>query len=350
MSHDPVHYSIVAATAAVLAAIPAGVNTGDIARVTALGYDFTYDATSTATVDNLNVIDGPANAGRWIKRLTSTSVIFRPAGTDGPDVCTTWAGVMVAVSHSALPLTILVDVAGNGSATIVLPAGTYDMNGATILPYSGLSFFETILSLPNGVKLKNVVKMGGAMSVDCGSTTAGQPTFDWDIPPVPHFAFAKITFNCRVTVSGTESAIIVNPAIMGIIGIAFGESGFFAQTDVVATKFARVLTGGTLLLYFQGAGGGTAWFPLLTGAADATCALNVTTDGSAPFATSSATWTTFAANKITYAGRGYVLSTADRNAINILKTIGDWYMDTTANKPGFWTGAAWVDGAGVAIP
>lgn len=287
-------------------------------------------------------------------QLVQRSIVWRPGGVAGPGVVTTWAGVMAFIAESSAPATIWLDGQGAVAGTLTVPAGVWDVKHATFQTFDiGTSFSDNVLAISDNATIKNALAFRGSMKIDAQSSTVGVPALDWDAPSAPFFNAVSVTFDgtVRVTVSGTQPAIISDPAKLYTLQVSFLNGAFFSQTGVVATKFISVLAAGRLGLKFFQAGGGTAWFPFLAGGADATSLLTVTSDGLANFATPSAAWPGFTLGSITYnSPKGCVMSTADRAAIVITKSVGDWYMDTTAAKPGYWTGAAWVDGAGVAIP
>lgn len=287
-------------------------------------------------------------------QLVQRAIVWRPAGVAGPGVATTWAAVMAFVAESDAPSTIWIDLQGTVGGYAVVPAGTYDMKHATISGFNrGFSNFgQNSIAISDGAVLKNLAAFMDEVQVECRTSTVGAPNLDWDVPVAPVGGFIQFVLgrSVRVTVAGTQPAIIVDPARFSFV-LRWENGAFFQQTGVLATKFIQVKPNGFCGLTFVASGTGTAWFPFIIGAVDATSAVAVQFigDGSAPTPT---TWlATFATNKITVSTpQGLLMTTADRNAINISKNVGDWYFDATALKPVYWTGAAWVDAVGTPVP
>lgn len=352
LSHAPARYNLTASTAAALTANTAALDPGDTAYVASLSSGFVFDATSTSTPDGVYVINSHSGTGRWLRIQQPSSVVLRPASPYSCNgVLRTWAELMTVVDASSTPLSIDLDPTGSGGVVITAPAGSWDMKGATFRAFNmGATGDDCTLAIANGASLKNVRGFLGRLLVDCQSTTVGGYSLTWDAASASVSGVFSLIFDGSIiTVSGTQPAMYADASFW--LELRFFNGAFFKQTGVVATKLVTVLASGTLQLVFSGAGGGTSWFPFLAGGVGASSHLVVLSDGSAPLATPSSSWSGFTLASISYLSpRGPVMTTADRNTISITKATGHWYYDSTVHKPVYWNGTAWVDSQNTAVP
>lgn len=353
-SHAPTHYNLEVADAATLAAETAAFDTGDTAYVVALGYSFTYNAASAATVDNTTVINGPAGVGRWLQTPPAgNTVVFRPAGTVAAGVVTTWAQLMAAVAASPIPLRILVDFTGAASP-VVTPAGTFDLKYSSLEGLPGTAGFLSILRVSDGTTLKNIGPISGYLGLDLQNNTIGAQSLVWDHFTGPaKVADLVVKDSARLSTSGTQPAIISDSTVYDAL-----LCSFYNQANIVigaAGELVHVLNGASVSFEFESTSvlvyASTGKIATAQGATSQ-CSLALRTATSPGLDTPSVSLPGFTLSQITYSNiiAGALLTTADRNAVVISKEVGSWYYDTTVSKPVYWNGAAWADAVGTLVP
>jgi len=325
---------------------------------TPIEYGMTYDLLSIPEISEADIRESLLKGElankiqkRQIQIVTSTidvisSIKFQPGGLPSLGVVTTWADLIAVIDQSNVPLNIYFDSVSYSNGKYSIPAGTYNMKNSSIIGVNfGYPYNE--LDISNGVILQNIKEFRDNIKIDFQNNTVG-------VSQISNEQYGVVIFdNVRVTCSGTTNGILIPTTQLGFL-IEFRNQAIFQQYASNTVKLIKVGAGAFATLRFLSSPGGTAWFQYIIEAADNTAMISFAHVGpiAAPTPGSWIISNGFtAANTLIEDPQGMAMTTANRNSIgsNISKSAGNWYYDTTVNKPVYWNGSAWVDSQNVSV-
>jgi hypothetical protein len=294
-------------------------------------------ATLIATLLNGLITPASLNPG------TVPTVIYRPAGVAGPGVVTSWADVLAAIGLSPFPVTVVFDFTGV-TGPIVLPAGVWDVKGATFTAYPASASLTTplanVVAWEVGCQVRNLAEATGTITLESQETTVGFAGLDWDTPAgaSPVTVQLRLTQGALAHCAGTEPFIIVDPS-RWVLQLVFEDGGAFVHTSIGnTTHFVHCLANAEVFVYCINAGKALSASYLID-SADGTAVLRLGGDSSLP-SPSPTCYTDFTGSVVLAPSAiGLASTTAGRPSA---PTVGQSVFDTTVGLPVWWNGAGWA--------
>lgn len=276
-------------------------------------------------------------------------VVFRPAGPAGVGVVNSWEDLMAVIEGSEGPLQIHFDVRYLPGGVFEVPAGIHDMKGAKITNDDNTASSISVLSVPDGARLRNLARIGGCLVIQVASNTVGVPGLDWtdvyDVSPDYFWPTLWLDEYSVLRQAGSQPAIIVDPVVQVGFTLEFSGHSWFSYTGSART--VRVKSN-SLFEFTLGPNAYPNWTDMqqIVESEDASVAVFVS-NGQKLFQpgilfpgvpTQCLCYDKFV---------GDAFTTAEFNLLknNTVWNTGDWYYDVTLGKRVTYNGTIWVTDA-----
>lgn len=181
--------------------------------------------------DNLNAYLATIVAGE-------SGVLWAPGGGG---TATTWAQVYTQIQSAKAPTTIYFMASAPGVPGVI-PAGTYDLKGATLSALKTGDPQATIISMDPGAVLRNLYSVKNALVLECHPQAAD--CFEYDLAGPSDVPVMIVERGAVLKNSGIAPALTVDGSFAAL---SMYENG---AIDPGTAPVVKCKNGGTLLLYF----------------------------------------------------------------------------------------------------